>query len=223
MCAMGRTRKRAKTEPSEAGARRDMSIIKTVYAALHHPAWETTCEVLESLEKRRVAVLKSVQALTLAELCNSPPPGVAEIACAYRQTRAALMAANTLIAEIATAADTESELRAEYQKMEHGRLCGLVAMLRRKLAKLGDAIDCCSEGFAELEHIIDLQSDSAYAVLAVLPAHDCYVCLEPHTAGLTFCSWCSAVVCAGCVQGLVRGMLAAGSIAASNGEACMYV
>ena len=96
-------------------------------------------------------------------------------------------------------------------------------MLRRKIQTLGDAIDRCSSGLAELEHVLDLTEGSEYAVLCVLPPHQCYVCLEYHRHGLVWCSTCAAALCAGCVQDLVGSLIDSGSVAAANGEAAIFM
>ena len=68
------------------------------------------------------------------------------------------------------------------------------------------------------KHVLDLTEGSDYAVLCVLPPHQCYVCLEYHRNGLVWCSTCAAALCAGCVQDLVGSLIDSGSVAGANGE-----
>ena len=99
----------------------------------------------------------------------------------------------------------------------------LKSVLHRKIQAVGNAIDRCSTGLADVAHVLDLTESSDYALLFVLPQHQCYVCLEHHRNGLVWCSTCAAALCAGCVQGLVGSLLDSGSIAASNGEATIFI
>ena len=99
----------------------------------------------------------------------------------------------------------------------------LKAILRQKLCRMEDVVDRCSSGIAELEHVMDIASDGDYAVLSVLPSHQCYVCLESHADGLTWCSTCAGALCACCVQELVRNLLAAGNAVAPNGEDAVHM
>ena len=266
-------------------ARHKVLKLAAVQAALTHPVWDSVdgaCQPVAHLEKRHAAILKRAQALTVAELRLSPPSGVNAVAHVYRNARAALVDANTQIADPVAGVpmrqvytgfeDSLEALLAEYQRMNrfahdstaldfyadmHSSLfCGgtmngeldarltdarialdmdlqlggevciqswkLKAILCQKLRKMRGAIDRCSSGIAELEHVLDLASDSDYAVLCVLPTHQCYVCLESHADGLTWCSTCAGALCAGCAQELVCDLLASGNVAASKGEDLLH-
>ena len=257
-----------------------------VHAALTHPVWDSVdgaCQLVAHLEKRHAAILKRAQALTVAELRLSPPSGVNAVAHVYRNARAALVDANTQIADLVAGVpmrqaytgfeDSLEALLAEYQRMDRfahdstaldfyadmhsslyrggtmngeldtrltdarialdmdlqlgGEVCiqswKLKAILRHKLRKLRGVIDRCSSGIVELEHVLGLAPDSDYAVLRVLPAHQCYVCLEFHADGLTWCSTCAGALCAGCAQELACNLLASGNVAASKGEDTVHI
>ena len=299
---MDRTPKRAKTTvPSDLealwhsydalvamkeDARRKVLKIAAVQAALTHPVWDSAngaCRLVDYLEKRHAGVMRRAQALTLAELCSSPPYGVADVAGEFRKALADMVAADAHIADIVAGVpmretypvveDSDDAILAGYHDMDkfahhsaaldlfadmHTGLCRdgsasigavltarievvlhaldqdlwwgsqlcvqcwkLKSVLRRQIQTLGDAIDRCSSGLSELEHVLDLAEDSDYAVLCVLPPHQCYVCLEYHRNGLVWCSTCAAALCAGCVQDLVGSLIESGSVAAANGEAAI--
>ena len=301
---MERTPKRAKTTVSsdlealwhtygalvdmKEDARHKVLKLAAVQAALTHPVWDSAngaCRLVDYLEKRHAGVMRRAQGLTLAELCSSPPSGVADVAGEFRKVLAVLVGANTHIADIVAGVpmretysvveDSEDAILAGYHDMDkfahrsnaldlfadmHTGLCRdgsvsigavltaridvvrqalnqdllwgsqlcvqswkLKSVLRRKIQTLGDAIDRCSSGLAELEHVLDLTEGSEYAVLCVLPPHQCYVCLEYHRHGLVWCSTCAAALCAGCVQDLVGSLIDSGSVAAANGEAAIFM
>ena len=177
---MERTPKRAKTTVSsdlealwhtygalvdmKEDARHKVLKLAAVQAALTHPVWDSAngaCRLVDYLEKRHAGVMRRAQGLTLAELCSSPPSGVADVAGEFRKVLAVLVGANTHIADIVAGVpmretysvveDSEDAILAGYHDMD-------------KFAHRSDALDL----FADMH--TGLCRDGSVSIGAVLTA-----------------------------------------------------
>ena len=78
----------------------------------------------------------------------------------------------------------------------------------------------CVQATAQLDNILDIVSDTLMSPL--MSAHQCYVCMDTHMFGITYCTRCSGTVCSGCTPQLVAHACDSGGVAEFNGEATPY-
>ena len=99
----------------------------------------------------------------------------------------------------------------------------LKAALRAKLSDLDSCVENCGRAISTLGIIQGLAAGTVLGVPPGLPVHQCYICMESHSLGLTYCSTCSGTVCAVCIPELVAHACDSGGVASLNGEAAHYV
>ena len=61
-----------------------------------------------------------------------------------------------------------------------------------KLKQLDAYVERCVHATAQLDNIIDIVSDTLMSSL--MPVHQCYVCMDTHMSGLTYCALCAGAV-----------------------------
>ena len=96
----------------------------------------------------------------------------------------------------------------------------LKAALLIKMKQLDAYAERCVQATAQLDNILDIVSDTLMSPL--MSAHQCYVCMDTHMFGITYCTRCSGTVCSGCTPQLVAHACDSGGVAEFNGEATPY-